>query len=154
MVLTEAATACPLIIGQVRWCRRPAMASAAAVNPNSASGFLQHTLSVTDDDVGSPEFHTQAFQSLLRLILRGGGTDKFRSEVAETATVEGSRTRTGPDDRDDFEDHPFGAVAGFENASTTLRRLVSFFWSGTWWSAFFAQSTLGYSGSVLRAGRG
>ena len=96
-------------------------ASAAAVVEQRVHGFLQHTLFVTDDDVGSPEFH-QAFQAVVtvdhaavQVVQVGGG---------ETAAVErNERAQLRRNDRDDFEDHPFGAVAGFEERFHDLEAL-------------------------------
>ena len=96
-------------------------ATAAAVVEQRVHGFLEHALFVADDDVGGSELH-QALQTVVavddaavEVVQVGGG---------ETAAVERNEgTQFRRNDRDDFEDHPFGAVAGFEERFHDLEAL-------------------------------
>jgi hypothetical protein len=124
------------------------VAAAAAVVEQGIDGFLQHPLFVADDDVRRAQFH-QPLQAVVPV-------DHAAVEIVEvgrreTAAIERhQRAQVRRDHRHDLHDHPFRAVAGLEEASTTFRRLASFLgFSSTSWLgkilAQFARAALGRS---------
>ena len=96
-------------------------ASAASVVEQGIHRFLKHALFVADDDVGGSEFH-QTLQTIVavddtavQIVQIGGG---------ETAAVErNERAQFRRNDRNDFENHPFGTIAGFEEGFHDLQTL-------------------------------
>ena len=85
-------------------------AASAAVVDQSVYRFLQHSLLVADDDVGSAQLQ----QSLKTVV----SVDDPSVQVVEVGGGESAavqlhhRTDVGRDDGNDFQDHPLGTVAG------------------------------------------
>ena len=96
-------------------------AAAAAVVEQGVHGFLQHALFVADDDLRRAQLHepleavVAVDDATVEVVQVGGG------EAAAVQRDEGAQLRR--DDRDDFHDHPFGLVAGFEEGLDDLQPL-------------------------------
>jgi len=84
-------------------------AAAAAVIEQRVDGFLQHALFVADDDVRRTQFH-QALQTVVSVDHAAIQVVEIRRRKA-TAVERHQRAQFWRDHGDDFEDHPFGAVA-------------------------------------------
>jgi hypothetical protein len=84
--------------------------AALAVVNEAVNGFLQHALLVADDDIWRAEFE-QSLQAVVAVddaaiqVVQVGGGEASAVELHHRAQV-------GRDDRQDGQDHPFGAVAG------------------------------------------
>ncbi len=123
-VLAEAALLALEHVGQrlertlVRAGDHPA---AAAIVEQRIDRFLQHALFVAHDDVGRAQFH-QALEAVVAV--DDAAIEVVEIRRREAAAVERhQRAQFGRDDRYDFEDHPFGAVARFDEAFDDLQTL-------------------------------
>ena len=101
----------------VRTCNR---AASSSVVDKGVNGFLKHSLFVSDNDARSAELN-QLFESVITV-------DNTAVKVVKVACCEASavklnhRTDIRRNDRNNVENHPFGAVAGafegFDNFKT------------------------------------
>ncbi|MNI18922.1 hypothetical protein D3C73_723430 [compost metagenome] len=96
-------------------------AATAAVVEQRVYRFLQHALFVTDDDARSAQFD-QALQTVVTV--DDAAVQIVEVGRRETAAIKrNQRTQVRRDDRNDLHDHPFRAVAGFDEVLDDLQAL-------------------------------
>src|SRR5690606_30857188 len=95
--------------------------AAAAVVEQRVDRFLQHALFVADDDVRRAQLH-EALQAVVAVDHAAVEVVEIRGREA-AAVQRDERTQLRRNDRHDVEEHPFRAVAGFDEAFDDLKPL-------------------------------